>query len=575
MNGGQRCGGSWARSRRLKATWPPRASTSTAARDALAPYVERLPGSEAKSAGAFDRSGRRRRDAPGRDRQLPGDDRLRSLPFPGPRGRASITTPAARRRPSIVFQPLADREPPTISKLRWLLNLSAMLLGRLSRRRAGEAPASRRCLFIDGAGAALHRRRARGRRRHQHGTAGGTIIDDFDGDGLLDIVLHQRRLLHAARLLPQHGRRHVRGSHRRSRACRRSSAASTPRQTDYNNDGASRHLHPSRRLGDPDAQLAAAQQRRRHVHRRDEGRGPVAPAFRTHSAAWADYDNDGWLDVFVGHELAPSQLFRNRGDGTFEDVTVKAGVGATAFTKGVVWGDYDNDGYPDLYVSNMFGDNLLYHNNRRRHVRRTWRRRSASRSRSRASRRWFFDYDNDGWLDLFVVAYPNSVEEFVKHYLGQPPIAETLKLYHNNGNGTFTDVSAADGPRRASCRRWAPTSATSTTTASSTCISAPARPRSASLMPNIMLKNDAGRRFADVTEATGTGHLQKGHGVAFADLDNDGDEDIVLNVGGAVPGDRYDDAALREPGRQRQPLDRACSWSASGRTARRSARRSA
>ena len=73
-------------------------------------------------------------------------------------------------------------------------------------------------------------------------------------------------------------------------------------------------------------------------------------------------------------------------------------------------------------------------------------------------------------------------------------------------------------------------------------------PSFGSLIPNILLRNDAGRRFDDVTEATGTGHLQKGHGVAFADLDRDGDQDIVLNAGGAVPGDRYDDALFENPG---------------------------
>ena len=91
--------------------------------------------------------------------------------------------------------------------------------------------------------------------------------------------------------------------------------------------------------------------------------------FATHSAAWADYDNDGWVDLYVGHELAPSRLYRNKGDGTFEDVSVKAGVAGNAFTKGVSWGDYDNDGFPDLYASNMFGDNFLYRNQRRRHLR--------------------------------------------------------------------------------------------------------------------------------------------------------------------------------------------------------------
>jgi hypothetical protein len=73
-------------------------------------------------------------------------------------------------------------------------------------------------------------------------------------------------------------------------------------------------------------------------------------------------------------------------------------------------------------------------------------------------------------------------------------------------------------------------------------------PSFAALMPNLMLKNDRGRRFLDVTTATGTGHLQKGHAIAFADLDQDGDEDVVLNVGGSVPSDRYDEALFENPG---------------------------
>ena len=112
-----------------------------------------------------------------------------------------------------------------------------------------------------------------------------------------------------------------------------------------------------------------------------------------------------------------------------------------------------------------------------------------------------------------MASYPPSLEEFVKHYVGIPTQAETLTLYRNNGDGTFTDVTAK-WASTAWSPPWAPTSATSTTTASSTCTSARAQPSLAALMPNIMLKNDAGKRFLDVTEATGTGHLQKGHGVA-------------------------------------------------------------
>ena len=160
---------------------------------------------------------------------------------------------------------------------------------------------------------------------------------------------------------------------------------------------------------------------------------------------------------------------------------------------------------------------------------------------------WWFDYDNDGWLDLFVVAYPNSVEEFVKHYLGQPPLAETLKLYRNDGRGGFTDVSAAAGVARVVPSMGANFGDIDNDGFLDVYLGTGA-PSFGSLIPNILLRNDAGRRFDDVTEATGTGHLQKGHGVAFADLDDDGDQDIVLNAGGAVPGDRYDDALFENPG---------------------------
>ena len=239
--------------------------------------------------------------------------------------------------------------------------------------------------------------------------------------------------------------------------------------------------------------------------------------FATHSAAWADYDNDGWVDLYVGHELAPSRLYRNRGDGTFEDVSVRAGVAGNAFTKGVSWGDYDNDGFPDLYASNMFGDNFLYRNQGDGTFEEVAAKLEVQQPFA-SFPTWWFDYDNDGWLDLFVVAYPNSVEEFVKHYLGQPAAAETLKLYRNDGRGGFTDVSAAVGVARVVPSMGANVGDIDNDGFLDVYLGTGA-PSFGSLIPNILLRNDAGRRFDDVTEATGTGHLQKGHGVAFADLD--------------------------------------------------------
>jgi len=87
--------------------------------------------------------------------------------------------------------------------------------------------------------------------------------------------------------------------------------------------------------------------------------GLMTPVTSSQTAVWTDIDNDGRLDLFVGNEDAPAQLFHNRGDGTFADIAASAGVRRTAFTKAVSAGDYDNDGFPDFYLSNFRGGNFL------------------------------------------------------------------------------------------------------------------------------------------------------------------------------------------------------------------------
>ena len=426
-----------------------------------------------------------------------------------------------------------------------------------SGRRAGEASAAppicsdRRC-----------RRRASPTSRAPVGvgtnsTAGGTIVDDFDGDGLLDIVLTSVDYCAPARLYRNKG------------------------------DGT--------------------------FEDRTEAAG-LATQLGGLNASHADYDNDGDLDLFIhrgGWEIPMrNSLLRNDGDGIFTDVTkaaglverrlrdalggvgrlrqrrlgrsstsgtswrragsiataatarsrtcrCSAGVAGNAFTKGVSWGDYDNDGFPDLYVSNMFGDNFLYRNSGDGTFEEVAAKLEACSSRSPASRPGGSTTTTTAGSISSSSPIPNSVEEFVKHYLGQPPAAETLTLYRNDGDGGFTDVSAAMGLARVVPSMGANFGDIDNDGFLDVYLGTGA-PSFGSLIPNILLRNDAGRRFDDVTEATGTGHLQKGHGVAFADLDSDGDQDIVLNAGGAVPGDRYDDARVREPGHAGPALDRRC-----------------
>ena len=429
-------------------------------------------------------------------------------------------------------------------EVRWLLNLSYMLLGTYPQDVPPEQLLKpeifrseiRMPRFMDVATAT-----GLGTRD----VAGGTIADDFDGDGLMDVVMTSVDHCTAPHYFHNEGDGTF-ADWSKSSGITDQFGAINAIQTDYNNDG---RIDIFVLRGGWEFPI-------RNSLLRNNGDGTFTDVTRaaglssgvtaTHSAAWGDFDNDGWLDVFVAHELQPGQLFRNRGDGTFEDVTARSGINIVGqVTKGVVWGDYDNDGYPDLYLSNVFGENMLYHNNRNGTFTEVGKALGVEQPII-SFPTWFFDYDNDGWLDIFVASYPNSISEFVKYYLHMPTLAETMKLYHNNGNGTFTDVTKQTGLDRAVPAMGANFGDLDNDGYLDMYLGT-GTPSFAALMPNVMLKNVEGKRFVDVTEATGTGHLQKGHGIAFVDIDNDGDEDVVLNNGGAVPGDNYGDSLYENP----------------------------
>src|SRR5438270_1130303 len=181
---------------------------------------------------------------------------------------------------------------------------------------------------------------------------------------------------------------------------------------------------------------------------------------------WIDYDQNGLLDLYLVNSAATSAykpanplraaLYRNNGDGTFTDVTLKAGVGAEGlFGMGIAVGDYDNDGFPDLFVCG-YGRSILYHNNGDGTFTDVTARAGVENKDRWASSAAWFDYDNDGRLDLIIANYVDWSPQNNVYcgdrgpglrsychpdvYHGQPPT-----LYHNNGDGTFTDVSKASG----------------------------------------------------------------------------------------------------------------------------------
>jgi enediyne biosynthesis protein E4 len=188
--------------------------------------------------------------------------------------------------------------------------------------------------------------------------------------------------------------------------------------------------------------------------------------------AFLDYDNDGWLDIFLlsGSRLeevpegAYNRLYKNNRDGTFTDVTEKSGLKRTGWASGVCVGDYNNDGFDDLFVT-YWGQNVLYHNNGDG----TFTDVTEKAGLIHPGTRWgagctFVDYDRDGKLDLFVSHYlefdfksiPKPGENANCNWKGVPVNCGprglppgSLALYHNNGDGTFTDVSEKSGVRKA------------------------------------------------------------------------------------------------------------------------------
>jgi hypothetical protein len=276
----------------------------------------------------------------------------------------------------------------------------------------------------------------------------------------------------------------------------------------------------------------------------------------TQTASWADYDNDGDLDLYIGNETTRSvpiysQLFRNEGDGTFTDVAKQAGLLNNRFAKAVVWGDYDNDRLPDLYVSNFGEPNRLYHNQGNgtfvdvAHE-------SGVTGPLRSFPAWFWDVDNDGVLDLYVSSYADDVAWLAAYYLKVSPLdapydIEPSTLYKGSGSGSFTNVS----------ERYQLTAPTAPMGSNFGDLDndgfldfylGTGEPEYRNLMPNVMYHNQQGERFSDVTMPGRFGHLQKGHAVAFADLDRDGDQDVFEQMGGAFPGDGFFDVLFENPG---------------------------
>jgi tetratricopeptide (TPR) repeat protein len=263
------------------------------------------------------------------------------------------------------------------------------------------------------------------------------------------------------------------------------------------------------------------------------------PAF---SASWVDYDCDGNLDLFIANNIGglfdrkiPNRLFHNNGDGTFTDVAEAAGLSTIWPTIGSAWGDYNGDGYPDLFLSNALGKSQLYRNNGDG----TFTDVSAEANITEncfGSISLWCDYDNDGRLD--IVQFTWSDHENVIHTMRHgeaPPEGKPMRIYHNNGDGTFTLRGRDIG--LTGC--WGTMSGNAgdfNNDGYLDFVLGNGSPRMDRMEPSILLEND-GKKFRNVTFAAGLPFSGKGHGSNMADLFGDGRLSVIIASGGAYPGD--------------------------------------
>jgi hypothetical protein len=468
---------------------------------------------------------------------------------------------AAKRYAALLADPATNPENALL--YRWLLNISYMVLGTYpdSVPKKWLIPLE---AFASDYDIGKFRDVAATRGLTSFGRAGGIIVEDFENNGHLDVMISHMGIEEQLEYF------HNNGDGTFTRATERAGLKGITGglniiQADYNNDGCIDVLIP------------------RGAWLHDKGRYPMSLLrnncdgtftdvtaeagllnnYPTQTAVWADFNNDGLLDLFVGNEIVRDKvawpentpnfrLYINNGDGTFTDVGPETGIDVGGMIKGATADDYDNDGWQDLFVSVMGKPNHLFRNmgvkgKIPKFVDVTQEAGVGEPNMSFTC--WFFDYNNDGWPDIFVSGYWATIPNIVREYLEEKDQAkgDRPRLYRNNRDGTFTDVSHEMHLDRLLLTMGANFGDLDNDGWLDFYLGTGAAPLT-NIVPHQMFRNHEGQYFENVTTSGGFGHLQKGHAVAFGDIDNDGNQDVLEVIGGAFTADRFWTALFKNPG---------------------------
>jgi len=443
---------------------------------------------------------------------------------------------------------------------RWLYTIAQMTLGKYEKGELNNAAIPLSAFKSDTA-ISFFKDVAHHKGVGEVGHAGGSIMEDFNNDGLLDLFTTSYLLGDQCRLFLQNANGTFDDVTKQAGLEGITGGLNTL-QADYNNDGFVDILITRggwlQKFGKiPNSLLMNNGDGTFEDVTVESGLLSYHP---TQTAAWADYNLDGHLDLFIGNESTfanghPSEFYENQGDGTFINLAESLDLDITGFIKGVFWGDYNNDMYPDLYVSILGEKNLLFMNREGKEHARFFEEiaeRAGVEEPIYSFPGWSWDFDNDGYEDILVSGYYGRNSEIVASevaadYLGLTNNAERPRLYRNNGDETFSEIGKEVGLNKSlftmGCNfgdinndGWLDM------------YFGTGEFNLRAVVPNRMFLNDQGKYFHDVTTSGGFGQIQKGHGISFGDIDNDGDQDIYTVIGGALQGDIYPNMLFENPG---------------------------
>lgn len=387
--------------------------------------------------------------------------------------------------------------------------------------------------------------------------AGGTCIDDFNGDGYLDIIASSWGFEDQIKYF-ENDKKGGFTDKTLDAGLKGVTGGLNLRHADYNNDG---HLDfiilrgawLSINGGIPNSLM------------RNNGDGTftdvtivsgIYSLHPTQTAVWADINLDGWVDLFIANEWDPinksyNELYINQADGTFKNMANEAGIPAKGYFKGVASGDVNNDLYPDIYLSNYMGLNTLYINSTKETGKPSFKiaEKAGVSKPVESFPTWIFDYNNDGFEDIFVSGYSSAEilpSEMIIQNLRNNTNDHRPLLYKNNGDETFTEVSLQVNLTEPIATMGCNFGDLDNDGFLDFYL-ATGDPSYFSIVPNRMFHNVNGEKFEDVTYSAGFGHIQKGHAIGFGDLDMDGDQDIYAVMGGALEGDIFGNLLFENP----------------------------